>query len=153
MAPFIWTPMDPLRKILGQFTEGLGIESGIVLTAVRRKWTDIVGPAIAAHTFPDTIRDKALTIIVDTPQWMHHLSFYKEEISEKLRFCNMQGVRFKLGRLPEKADTSLRREEAELTDEDLRFLENTIGNIKDEELREKFRKLIVHGLTKGKERV
>ncbi len=142
--------MESLRKILGECTKDFGIENGSVLNAVRRKWADIVGPAISAHTFPDTISSKVLIIIVDTPQWMHHLSFYKEDITEKLRFCDMQGVRFKLGRLPEKTDIPLSKEEAELTDEDLRFLENTIGNIKDEELKEKFRKLIVHGLTKVK---
>ncbi len=144
--------MESLRKILGQYTKDLGIESGSVLNAIRRKWADIVGPAIAAHTFPDTISSQVLIIIVDTPQWMHHLSFYKEDIYGKLRFCNMQGVRFRLGRLPEKTDSSLSKEEAVLADEDLRFIENTIGNIKDEELKEKFRKLIVHGLTKGEKR-
>lgn len=142
--------MEPLSKILGAFTENLGIESGSVLNAVRRKWADIVGPAVAAHTSPDIISSKVLTIIVDTPQWMHHLSFYKGEISEKLKSYNMQGVRFRLGRLPEKKDTTHIKEEAVLTDEDLRFLENTVRNVKDEELKEKFRKLIVHGLTKGK---
>jgi len=142
--------MESLRKILGEFSKDLGIESGSVLNAVRRKWAGIVGPAVAAHTYPDTISSKVLIIIVDTPQWMHHLSFYKEEISEKLKFCNMEGVRFRLGRLPEKKEAPLAEEEAGLTDEDLRFLENTVNNVKDEELREKFRKLIVHGLTKGK---
>jgi len=142
--------MEPLRKILGQFAKDHGIESGSVLNSVRRKWADIVGPAIAAHTFPDTIKSKVLTIIVDTPQWMHHLSFYKEDISDKLRSCDMQGVRFKLGRIPETRDIALSKEEAVLTDEDARFVENTIGNIKDGELKEKFRRLIVHGLTRGK---
>lgn len=142
--------MESLRKILGQFTKDLGIESGTVLNAVRKKWADIVGPAVAAHTFPDTISSKVLIIIVDTPQWMHHLSFYKEEISDKLRFCNMEGVRFRLGRLPEKKDVPFSKEDTGLTDEDLRFLENTVNNVKDEELKEVFRKLIVHGLTKGK---
>ncbi|HBH62592.1 MAG TPA: hypothetical protein DDX85_12830 [Nitrospiraceae bacterium] len=144
--------MESLRNILGEFTKDLGIESGSVLNAVRRKWADIVGPAIAAHTFPDTIRSKVLTIIVDTPQWMHHLSFYKEEISEKLRFCDMKGVHFRLGRLPEKTNASLSKTYAVLTDEDQRFLENTVNTVKDEELKETFRKLIVHGLTKGKKR-
>lgn len=142
--------MESLHKILGQYTKDLGIESGSVLNAIRRKWPGIVGPAVAAHTFPDTISSKVLIIIVDTPQWMHHLSFFKEEISEKLRFCNMQGVRFKLGRIPEIKDVPPGKEDTVLADDDLRFLENTIGNIKDEELKETFRKLIVHGLTKGK---
>lgn len=142
--------MEPLRKILGDFSKTLGIESGSILNAVRRKWADIVGPAVAAHTFPDTIRGKVLTIIVDTPQWMHHLSFYKEDISGKLKFCNIEGVNFKLGRLPEKKDAPVSQEDAGLTDEDLRFLENTINNVRDDELKEQFRRLIIHGLTKGK---
>ena len=142
--------MEPLRKILGEFTKDLGIESGIALNAVRRKWTDIVGPTVASHTFPDTISSKVLTIIVDTPQWMHHLSFFKEDISGKLKFCNLTGIRLRLGRIPEKTDDRINEEAAGLTDEDLRFLENTIKNIKDEELKATFKKLIVHGLTKGK---
>ena len=62
----------------------------------------------------------------------------------------MEGVRFRLGRLPEKKDIPLNKEDTVLTDEDLRFLENTVNNVKDEELKEVFRKLIMHGLTKGK---
>jgi len=142
--------MEPLRNILGEFSKDLGIESGSVLNAVRRKWADIVGPAVAVHTFPDTIRGNVLTIIVDTPQWMHHLSFYKEDICGKLTFCNIQGVNFKLGRLPEKKAAPLSQEDTGLSDEDQRFLDNTVNNVRDEELKEKFRKLIVHGLTKGK---
>jgi len=142
--------MEHLRKILGEYTKDLGIEGGLVLKAVRGKWADIVGPAVAAHTFPDIITSKVLTIIVDTPQWMHHLSFFKEDISEKLKFCNITGVRFRLGKIPEKTVSLIETEDLELSDEDRRYLENTLRNIEDEELKEKFRALIVHGLTKGK---
>ncbi|MEW6600470.1 MAG: DUF721 domain-containing protein [Nitrospirota bacterium] len=144
--------MESLRKILGQFSKDLGIDSGSVLNAVKRNWSGIVGPAVAAHTYPDTVRDKVLTIIVDTPQWMHHLGFYKDEISEKLRPCDLQGVRFRLGKLPEKKEVSQDKELSRLNDEDLRFLENTLHNVKDDELKEKFRRLIAHGLLKGKGR-
>lgn len=143
--------MQSLHKILKEFVKGIGIESGAALNAVRRHWVDIIGAPIAVHTSPEIIKSRVLTIIVDTPQWMHHLSFFKQDISEKLKPYDIDGVRFRLGRLPEKADVPSGEEKyAELSEEDSRFVENTIKNIKDQELKEKFKKLIVHGLTKGK---
>jgi hypothetical protein len=141
--------MQPLHKILREFVKNFGIEGGAGLNIIRKKWVNIVGQTIAVHTFPDTIRGKVLTITVDTPQWMHHLSFYKEEISKKLESYNVNGIRFRLGKLPPEIINQNSKEHVELSEEDLRFLENTVKNIKDEELKEKFRVLITHGLTRG----
>jgi hypothetical protein len=142
--------MQPLRSILGKFAKDFGLEGGAVLNAIRSKWVDIVGQPISIHTFPDIIKAKILTLIVDTPQWMHHLSFYKEEISEKLKPYNVDGIRFRLGKLPKTVNEFRNEAENTLTDEDLRYIENTVKNIKDEELKEKFRALITHGLAKRK---
>ena len=142
--------MQPLRNILKEFIKDFGIEGGAALAVIRRQWIDIVGQTVAIHTFPDTIRKKVLTIIVDTPQWMHHLSFFKEDISEKLTSYDIESIRFRLGRLPQKTEMLHKENDITLSDEDLRFLENTVKHVKDEELREKFKKLISHGLTKGK---
>ncbi len=142
--------MQRAGNILRKFTKELGLEGGIRLNVIRNQWANIVGQTIAAHTAPDTIKGKILTLTVDTPQWMHHLSFYKEEISIKLKSYDVTGVRFRLGKLPEKANGGGERENLILTDDDLRYIENTLKNIKDEELKEKFRTLLTHGLTKGK---
>ncbi len=142
--------MHSLRNILGKFVRDFGLEGGVAVNAVRRQWADLVGRTVAAHTFPDTVRGGTLTLIVDTPQWMHHLSFYKDEISSKLRPFNISAIRFRLGRLPEEGAKSPVEEVAGLAEEDLRYIENTVKNVKDEELKEKFRTLITHGLTKGK---
>jgi hypothetical protein len=146
--------MQHLRKILGQFVKDFGIEGGAALSVIKRQWKDIAGPAVAAHTFPDIIKGGILTIIVDTPQWMHHLSFFKGDISEKLRTfnVNVQDVRFRLGRLPEKTWSYAGTENVKLTADDARFIENTLRHVKDEDLRKTFEKLIAHGLTKGKRR-
>ena len=144
--------MEPLQNILRNFVKDFGIEGGAGLNAIRRLWPDIVGQTIAVHTFPDTIKSKVLTIIVDTPQWMHHLSFYKEDISEKLRSYNIGGIRFRIGRIPEKTVEQPGELNMELTEDDLRYIENTVKNIKDEELKEKFKVLITHGLTKGRKK-
>ncbi len=142
--------MQPLRSILGKFAKDFGLEGGAVLNAIRKKWVDIVGQPISIHTFPDVIKAKTLTLIVDTPQWMHHLSFFKEELSEKLKPYNVDGIRFRLGKLPRTVKEVHDEAELTLTDEDLRYVENTVKNIKDEELKEKFRALIMHGLAKRK---
>jgi hypothetical protein len=142
--------MYPLKKILWKFVKSHGIEGGDALLTIRTRWKSIVGRTIALHTSPDTIRRKVLTIIVDTPQWMHHLSFYKGEIMDKLRSHEVSEVRFRVGKLPGKSRTSFYRENINLTDEDTQYVENTVKHIKDEELRQKFRKLITHGLTKRK---
>ncbi len=142
--------MQSLQSILKKFVKDFNLEGGIVLNAVRSQWVSIVGQTIAIHTFPDTIKGKVLTLIVDTPQWMHHLSFYKEEIAEKLRPYNVNGIRFRLGKLPLGIKKQNGEEHVELPEEDLRFLENTVKNIKDEELKEKFKVLITHGLIKRK---
>ncbi len=142
--------MQSLQNILRKFLKDFNLEDGIVINSVRSQWINIVGQTIATHTFPDIIKGKVLTLIVDTPQWLHHLSFYKEEIAEKLAHYNIADIRLRQGRLPERTKKGDKRENIKLTDDELRYIENTVKSIKDEELKERFRLLITHGLTQGK---
>ena len=142
--------MQPLNKVLGKLIKDVGIAGGVAISAVRSQWERTVGEAIALHTYPDTIKGKVLTIIVDTPQWMHHLSFFKEEITGKLKRYDVKDVRFRIGRLPELKSKKSINIEADLSESDMRYLENTVRPIKDSELKEKFKILIAHGLKKGK---
>jgi predicted nucleic acid-binding Zn ribbon protein len=144
--------MQPLNSIIRSFVKKIGIEGGLALNNIKRCWPDIVGKPIAAHTCPDTVRNSILTIIVDTPQWMQHLSFYKETIREKLGQYNIEEVRFRVGRLQHNAEVKKQTEDSALAEEDARYMENTLKHLKDEELKEKFRALITHGLTKGKQK-
>jgi len=88
--------MHALQEILRKLVKNYGIEGGAVLNSIRRNWEDIVGKTIAVHTAPDTIKNSALSIKVDTPQWMHHLSFFKEDIIEKLKSYNVKDVKFRI---------------------------------------------------------
>ncbi len=134
--------MQPLKNVLGKLIKDAGLESGVAITAV--------GEGIALHTYPDTIKGKVLNVLVDTPQWMHHLSFFKSDITDKLEHFGIRDVRFRIGRLPEPEVKELREEEAELSEGDIRYLDNTVRHIKDNELRNRFRRLISHGLKRGK---
>jgi predicted nucleic acid-binding Zn ribbon protein len=142
--------MQPINSIIRSFVRKIGIEAGLALNNIKRHWPEIVGQPIAAHTCPDTVRNSILTIIVDTPQWMHHLSFYKETILEKLGQYDIAEVRFRVGRLHHKAEVKEQTEVSDLDEEDARYMENTLKHVKDEELKEKFRALITHGLKRGK---
>lgn len=142
--------MQSLHNILKTFVKDYGLEGGVALNAIRSQWHKIVGQTIMGHTFPDTIKGKVLTLVVDTPQWLHHLSFFKEEITTKLKPYNVEEIRFKIGRLPENTKETRAAEDIKLSEDDLRYLENTLRNLKDGDLREKFRTLIVHGLMRGK---
>jgi len=141
--------MQSLQSLIKNFTKGFKLEDGVIISALRDKWADLVGETIAIHTFPDMIKDRQLTLIVDSPQWRHHLDFLKKDICEKLGRYGVDDVKFRVGRIPERNKGRLSKAvEAKLTEDDLRYIENTIGNVKDEELKESFRKLIAHGLTK-----
>ncbi len=142
--------MQSLNYILKSFIRDYGLEGGVAMNAIRHQWKNIVGPAISAHTYADTLKGQVLTITVDTPQWIHHLSFFKGDIISKLNAYAVSDVRFRIGRIPEEEKAAVSAEHAELSEDDQRYIENTLKNLNDEELREKFRTLIIHGLSRGK---
>ena len=142
--------MQSLQSLLKKFTKDFKLEDGVVITALRDKWTDLVGETIAVHTFPDMIKDRQLTLIVDSPQWRHHLDFLNKDICEKIERYGIDDLKFRIGKIPESKGKLSKAVEAQLTEDDLRYIENTIKNVKDGELKETFRKLIAHGLTKKK---
>jgi len=109
-----------------------------------------MGQTIAVHTFPETVKNNILTIVVDTPQWMHHLSFYKEDMAEKLKMYNIHGLRFRIGRITAVPAKAIKTEDIELTEDESKYVEKMTKNIRDEELQKQFKSLITHGLTKGK---
>ncbi|MBI5674937.1 MAG: DUF721 domain-containing protein [Nitrospirae bacterium] len=145
--------MHSLNTVLNKFVKDFGLEGGAALTNLQKKWSDIAGQAIASHTSPFTIKNGVLILTVDTPQWMHHLSFLKEEILDKLEKFNVSEVRFKLGKLPAPAHTVADNCERMLTGDDKRFIENTLRSIKDKELKKSFRRLLTHALTTGKQKI
>lgn len=145
--------MHSFNTVLNKFVKDFGLEGGAALTDLQKQWANIAGQTIASHTSPFTIKNSVLTLTVDTPQWMHHLSFVKEEILGKLEKFNISEVRFRLGKLPAPAHTVIDNCERMLTDDDKRYIENTLRRIKDKELKKSFRRLLTHALTKGKQKI
>jgi len=145
--------MHSLNTVLRKFVKDFGLEGGAALIKLRREWANIAGQTIASHTSPFTIKSNVLTLTVDTPQWMHHLSFLKEEMLGKLDKFNISEIRFRIGKLPEAAQTVTDSCDRMLTDDDKQFISNTLKGIKDKELKKSFRRLLTHGLTKGRYKI
>ncbi len=139
--------MQRVGGILKNFVKDYGLATGLNLSAIKKQWINLMGQTLAAHTSPDIIKGKTIFIIVDTPQWMHHLSFYKQEILEKLKHYKIENVRFKLGRVDaDSATESGAADTRRLTGEDSEYIEDTIQNLKDAALKEKFRILLSDAL-------
>ncbi|GBE38921.1 MAG TPA: DUF721 domain-containing protein [Nitrospirae bacterium] len=144
--------MQRAGTILKKFIGDYGLEAGLTFTRICDQWTKLVGETIAAHTYPDIVKGNTIFITVDTPQWMHHLSFYKQDICEKLRSYRITDVRFKLGKLPA-ADPALKGSDdsrvlktGPLSGADARYIENTVKSIKDDDLKRRLRELLEHAL-------
>ncbi len=138
--------MQRTGNILKKLMKDYGLESGLALSVIKNRWADIVGATISAHTFPDIVKGGRIFVTVDTPQWMHHLDFYKQDICDKLKPYSITGIRFKLGKLPEKKMHEYEINRASLSEEDSRYIANTLRKIKDNELKEKLRILLTDGL-------
>lgn len=145
--------MHSLNGLLKKYFKESGIENGLLVNKLKKKWPELVGKTIAAHTSPDEIKDRQLTIAVDTPQWMHHLGFFKAELSEKLKPYDLTDIRFKLGRLPKAEISKPPLNKPELSNDDSAYIENTLKDIDDPELKEKLKKLLTHGLTENRSKI
>ena len=139
--------MQRVGGVLKRFVKDYGLETGLHLAGIKTQWQKLVGQTLAAHTSPDIIKGKTIFINVDTPQWMHHLSFYKQEMLEKLKNYGIENIRLKLGRLDESSVDEIKTASiCQLTEEDAKYIEDTIQNLKNDELKEKFRKLLSDAL-------
>jgi predicted nucleic acid-binding Zn ribbon protein len=56
-----------------------------VLTAVFSRWEQLVGPDIAAHASPVSLRDGTLVVIADQPAWATQLRFLASDLLTRIR--------------------------------------------------------------------
>ena len=76
--------LDRLSHTLGSMLKARGLGGRLDEYRVFGQWEKSVGPVIAHHAQPQTVRGKKLTLVVDSPAWMQQLSLLKPEIMEKV---------------------------------------------------------------------
>jgi predicted nucleic acid-binding Zn ribbon protein len=120
-------------------------------------WAEMVGPQVAAATEVDRVKDGVLYVSTRSATWAHELTFYKADILRRIndrvgaaaqkpvitdiRFQN-RGLRRKPGgeKPPPLHPTPEELADVEVAPSDLEKIEESIGVITDEALRERMRR-------------
>lgn len=126
---------------------------------ILKTWNAIVGNKISSHTHPLRIIRGVLTVIVDSPAWMQQLTFYKEDlinrISSEVGKSMVSDIRFKVGKVEGKGNAVVRtqdlRPKTDIPDVESK-VERYLDPIEDKEVRRVVRKAITKALIRGKER-
>jgi predicted nucleic acid-binding Zn ribbon protein len=62
----------------------MGVPKAGTLAVVFSKWLDMVGPEIASHAEPRSLRDGVLTVAVDQPAWAVQLRYLGSDLLAKI---------------------------------------------------------------------
>lgn len=140
--------MHTVSEILKGFSQNIGIKESQALTRIRKKWPVVVGESIAAHTFPSYIKGHILYIKVDSPHWMHNLTFFKREMCEKIREFDLSDLSMSIGTIPQSKTEKRKAPAVNLSEKDKDFIEKTTRCLKDRETKEAFESLIKKSLSR-----
>jgi predicted nucleic acid-binding Zn ribbon protein len=61
-----------------------GLDDAAAVGSVWRSWTEVVGPDVAAHAEPTSLRAGVLRIRADSPVWAHEIGYLVEDIKARL---------------------------------------------------------------------
>jgi predicted nucleic acid-binding Zn ribbon protein len=70
---------DVLSAAAGRLRLGHPVEMGTLWA----RWPDIVGPAIAAHVEPTSLRERVLRVRADSPTWATEIGYLRDEIKAR----------------------------------------------------------------------
>ena len=94
---------QPVADVLDRWLAVEGLSDLRALGKVRACWEDVVGPDVARHATPRSLRDGALLVAVDHRGWATELRFQEERIVEGLA---ARVGRSAVGRLDMRVDIS-----------------------------------------------
>ncbi len=78
---------DPERlgRLVPRVLEDLGLEGAARIVAIAERWEEAVGPDIARHCQPSSLRDGTLEATVDSSAWCQQLRLQTPQILDALR--------------------------------------------------------------------
>jgi predicted nucleic acid-binding Zn ribbon protein len=77
-------PGAPVNRSLEYLVKKLGMPKMDTLAVVFRQWPEVVGPNIAEHSRPLSLRDGVLKVVVDDSQWLTQLKWAGSKVVERL---------------------------------------------------------------------
>lgn len=73
----------PLRGLLGPAASGYGLDDALAAGTLSRRWIEVVGPDVAAHAEPTSLREGILRVRADSPVWAHEIGYLTAEIKRR----------------------------------------------------------------------
>jgi len=79
-------PAKPIRDIVPNILNKLGLERRLAERAILKVWNDSMDPNIAAHACPTGLRNGTLFVAVDNSVWLSEIVRYRRrEILDRLQ--------------------------------------------------------------------
>lgn len=73
----------PLRGLLGSAASGYGLDDALSAGTLWKRWVEVVGPDVAAHAEPTSLREGVLRVRADSPVWAHEIGYLAAEIKKR----------------------------------------------------------------------
>lgn len=137
--------------VLAPLLKNLSIEEDVRLARMRKSWHDTFDRPLSLHMSPVKLSEGELLVNVDSPIWLHQLSYYKKEITAKLSSFGIKDIRFRLGRIPPKKNRVSDGQDAiTLTSQESHFISDVVMNVRNEEIKTAITKAIEKSLKTSK---
>ena len=83
---------DIIKRLMKTTSLGKRLDEAVIW----ERWGDLVGPHLAAHGRPVTVKDKTLVLEADSAVWMHRFSYRKwdivSQVNELAGHCLLEDV-------------------------------------------------------------
>jgi predicted nucleic acid-binding Zn ribbon protein len=73
-----------LRDLLEPVSKRVGLDSGIDSGLVWARWAEIVGPEIANHAEPTSLRQGVLRVRTESPTWATEIGYLAEALKQRV---------------------------------------------------------------------
>jgi predicted nucleic acid-binding Zn ribbon protein len=79
-----WSFPSRLRDLLDPAGRKLGLEGAVDAGRLFARWSGIVGPDIAAHVEPTSLRQGVLRVRTDSPAWATEMAYLSGDIASRV---------------------------------------------------------------------
>lgn len=144
--------LEDIKNVLNQTMEELGLKRGIENAKALTCWEEVVGDKIAAHSQAFKVKKGTLFVTTTSPTWAQELSLMRKELIKKINKHTTQDKIYEIrfvarGVNPkDKSDFNKNLESLEntpLTKVDINEIEKTIAELKDQELKERLKRVLI----------
>lgn len=93
--------MDNIKDIIGQVIGKISAKEINTDERLHRAWQNILEKDELKHTVLQGVKDKKVSILVDSPAWLYQMRLKKGKLVEKLKdiIPDIENISFKIGKI------------------------------------------------------